>query len=70
MAGVLPSNVSFFMQRLQGVSVSHFKINPQSSDTASASKILRFELPSNSLINMRSICLCRRSSSERDLQAH
>ena len=53
----LPSNVSFFMQRLQGVSVSHFKINPQSSDTASASKILRFELPSNSLLSTRSIRL-------------
>ena len=50
---VLPSNVSFFMQRLQGVSVSHFKVHPQGSDTASASKISRFELPSNSLLNFR-----------------
>jgi hypothetical protein len=55
MAGVLPSNVSFFMQRLQGVSVSHFKINPQSNDTAVANRILRFELPSNSLLNLRSL---------------
>jgi len=55
MAGVLPSNVSFFMQRLQGVSTSHFKINPQSNDSAVANRILRFELPSNSLVNLRSL---------------
>lgn len=53
----LPSNVSFFMQRLQGVSVSHFKINPQSNDTATANKILRFELPSNSCISWKSLRL-------------
>jgi len=57
MAGVLPANVSFFMQRLQGVSVSHFKINPQSNDSAVANRILRFELPSNSLLNFRSLRL-------------
>ena len=53
MSGVLPANVSFFMQRLQGVSTSHFKVHPQGADNASASKITRFELPSNSLINFR-----------------
>jgi len=53
MSGVLPANVSFFMQRLQGVSVSHFKINPQGNDSASANKITRLELPSNSLLNLR-----------------
>lgn len=57
MAGVLPPNVQFFMQRLQGVSTSHFKIFPQSSDNASAGKIIRFELPSNSYVNMRSLRL-------------
>ena len=57
MAGVLPSNVSFFMQRLQGVSTSHFLVRPQSNDTATSNKILRFELPSNSLVNFRSIRL-------------
>lgn len=65
MAGVLPSNVSFFMQRLQGVSVSHFKINPQSNDSATANKILRFELPSNSLLNFKSLRLvCNASVNE------
>jgi len=55
MAGVLPSNVSFFMQRLAGLSTSHFKITPQSNDTATANKILRFELPSNSLLSLASV---------------
>ena len=55
MAGVLPANLSFFMQRLAGVSTSHFKITPQSSDTATSNKIIRFELPSNTLVNMRNI---------------
>jgi hypothetical protein len=55
MAGVLPPNVSYFMQRLQGVSTSHFKVFPQSSDNASAGKIIRFEMPSNSYVNMRSL---------------
>jgi hypothetical protein len=53
MAGVLPANLSFFMQRLAGVSTSHFKITPQSSDTATANKIIRFEMPSNTLVNFR-----------------
>ena len=40
MAGVLPSNVSFFMQRLQGVSTSQFKVFAQSSDDATSGKII------------------------------
>lgn len=55
MAGVLPANVSYFMSRLQGVSVSHYKIFPQTNQTAGANKIIRFDLPSNSLINLRSL---------------
>ena len=55
MAGVLPPNVQFFLQRLQGVSTSHFKIFPQSSDNASAGKIIRFELPSNSYVSFRNL---------------
>ena len=55
MASVLPSNLSFFMSRLQGVSTSHFKVNPQSSGDVGANRILRFELPSNTLVNFRSI---------------
>lgn len=53
MAGVLPSNLSFFMQRLQGVSVSHFKVNPQTDGNQTSGKIVRFELPSNTLLNLK-----------------
>ena len=53
MAGVLPSNVSYFMQRLQGVSVSHFKVHPQTDGNQTSGKIVRFELPSNTLLNLR-----------------
>lgn len=55
MAGVLPPNVSYFLSRIQGISTSHFKVFPQSSDNASAGKIIRFELPSNSYVNMKSL---------------
>lgn len=54
MAGVLPSNVSYFMQRLQGVSTSHFKVHPQTDGNQTSGKIVRFELPSNTLLNLRS----------------
>jgi hypothetical protein len=37
-----------------GVSTSHFKIFPQNSGSQSANKIIRFELPSNTLLNLRS----------------
>ena len=55
MTSVLPPHLSFFMQRLQGVSTSHFKIFPQSSDNASAGKIISFELQSNSYVNTKSL---------------
>lgn len=51
----LPPSVSFFMQRLSGVSTSHFKIFSQSADNASAGKIIRFEVPSNSLVNFKNV---------------
>jgi hypothetical protein len=57
MASVLPSNLSFFMSRLQGVATSHFKVNPQTSNTLKANNIVRFELPSNTLLNFRSLRL-------------
>lgn len=54
MSAGLPSNVSYFMSRLMGVSTSHFKIFPQNSGAQSANKILRFELPSNTLLSLKS----------------
>ena len=55
MSSGLPPNLTYFMQRLQGVSTSHFKVYPQNTGSQTANKIVRFELPSNSLINLRSI---------------
>ena len=55
MSSGLPSNLTYFMQRLQGVSTSHFKVYPQNTGSQTANKIVRFEIPSNSLINLRSI---------------
>jgi len=51
----LPANISFFMQRLQGVSTSHFKINPQTGGNQTSGKLVRFELPTNSLVNLKSL---------------
>jgi hypothetical protein len=50
----LPANLRFFMSRLQGVSTSHYKIFSTAGDSGSANKIIRFELPSNVLINLKS----------------
>jgi hypothetical protein len=57
MAGMLPANLSFFMSRLQGVSTSQFKVEPQTSSSATPNQIVRFNLPSNTLVNMKSIRL-------------
>jgi hypothetical protein len=50
----LPANLRFFMSRLQGVSTSHYKVYSTAGDTGTANKIMRFELPSNVLINLKS----------------
>jgi hypothetical protein len=54
MSAGLPPNLTYFMQRLQGVSTSHFKVYPQNTGSQTANKIVRFELPSNSLMNLKS----------------
>ena len=54
MSAGLPPNLTYFMQRLQGVSTSHFKVYPQNTGNQTANKIVRFELPSNSLMNLKS----------------
>lgn len=53
MAG-LPPNLTYFMSRLQGVSTSHFKIYPQNTGSQTANRIVRFELASNTLLNLKS----------------
>ena len=49
------SNLAYFLSRLQGVSTNYFRLEPQNSSTATANKIIRFHLPSNALLNMRSL---------------
>ena len=51
------SNLSYFMERVQGVSTNYFKLLPQNSTTATPNQQIRFALPSNALINMRSLAL-------------
>jgi len=49
------ANLAYFLSRLQGVSTNYFKLEPQNATTATANKIIRFSLPSNALLNMKSI---------------
>jgi hypothetical protein len=49
------SNLAYFLSRLQGVSTNYFKLMAQNGSTATANKIIRFHLPSNALVNLRSL---------------
>lgn len=49
----LPSNVQYFMQRMVGTSSSHFKIFAQTDGTHTSGKIIRFQIPENTLWNSR-----------------
>ena len=49
--------LSYFLDRLQGYSTNVFRLEAQGSNSASASKIIRFTLPSNALLNLRSFAL-------------
>jgi hypothetical protein len=50
-------NLSYFLSRLQGVSTNYFRLEPQASGSSAitANKIIRFSLPSNTLLNTRGI---------------
>jgi len=50
-------NLTYFLDRLQGFSTNIFRLETQGSDTATANKIIRFSLPSNALLNMRSFTM-------------
>ena len=50
-------SLTFFLDRLQGFSTNIFRLETQNNDTATANKILRFSLPANALLNMRSFAL-------------
>lgn len=49
--------LTYFLDRLSGFSTNVFRLEAQNQDSASANKILRFTLPSNALLNMRSFAL-------------
>ena len=47
-------NLSYFLDKLSGFSTNYFRLEAQNSTTASPNQIIRFTLPSNALINLRS----------------
>ena len=49
--------LTYFLEKLSGVSTNIFRLEAQTGDSATANRILRFSLPSNSLLNLRSFCL-------------
>jgi hypothetical protein len=51
------SALAYMLDRLSGFSTNTFRLETQGADTATSNKILRFTLPSNSLINLRSFSL-------------
>ena len=50
-------NLMYFLDRLEGFSTNIFRLETNGADSATANKILRFSLPSNALLNMRSFAL-------------
>ena len=46
--------LSYFLDKLSGYSTNYFRLEPQNATTASPNQIVRFTLPSNALLNLRS----------------
>ena len=49
--------LQYFVEKLAGYSTNTFKLEPQNSTTASPNQIIRFTLPSNSLLSLRTFSL-------------
>lgn len=47
-------NLTYFVERLQGVSTNTFRLESQNKIQASANDIVTFDLPSNAILNLRS----------------
>ena len=47
-------NLTYFVERLQGVSTNTFRLESQNKLTAAANDIITFDLPSNAILNLRS----------------
>ena len=52
-----PESMRYFLDEVNGASFNVFKLEPQNSNAATSNRILRFTLPSNSLLNLRSFQL-------------
>jgi hypothetical protein len=48
-------NLTYFVERMQGVSVNTFRLESQNRTNATAGQIITFDLPSNAIINLRSL---------------
>ena len=48
-------NLAYFVERLQGVSTNTFKLETQNKTTAKQNDIISFDLPSNAILNLRSL---------------
>ena len=51
------ASLSYMMERIQGVSTNIFRLEPQNSSTATPNQQIRINLPSNTLLNFRSLRL-------------
>ena len=49
------ANLSYMLSRVSSVSTQTFKLDPQNSTSCSASGQIRVNLPSNTLLNLKSI---------------
>tara|TARA_R110002020_G_scaffold117892_2_gene269420 strand:- start:632 stop:2074 length:1443 start_codon:yes stop_codon:yes gene_type:complete len=47
-------NLTYFVERLQGVSTNTFRLESQNKTTAKQNDIITFDLPSNAILNLRS----------------
>lgn len=50
-----PPSVSYYMKRLMAHTTNVYKIEPNNATTASANNLVRFDLPSNTLLDLSSI---------------
>ena len=48
-------NLTYFVERLQGVSTNTYRLESQNKTTASQNDIITFDLPSNAILNLRSL---------------
>ena len=57
-------NLTYFVDRLQGVSTNTFRLETQNKTTAKQNDIITFDLPSNAILNLRSLKVwCNASTS-------